>query len=258
MPDSNEASSFERLFEPGGISLNPEGTLLAVASDGIYSVPSGKRVHRIPAGSDSVLFGSDGLLWTCVIGGLVQIFEPKQWKSVARLEFEDPYGGSFVHLFPHTDDGSVVIWIAAGQDGQAIFWARHRKGKIDVEMFPELSDTAPRALNPWLEEFLVVSEGELQLYDYPRGPLKGRLVWPEEEEYGLAECVVYVDEDRAVVSSLDDRLFLIDVDKMRIIDPVTIATEAGIGWTYRLAPGRFVTVQGPERNHLAVWNVPPR
>jgi hypothetical protein len=131
-----------------------------------------------------------------------------------------------------------------------MFSLRRLDGKIDVQMLPALSETAPAALSLARKEFLVVSEGELQLYAYPSGGLKATLGWPGPTDSGF-DHVTYFDEGRALVSSLDFRLFVIDVDKMKVIDEVQ-----NTGWPYRLAPGRFVTVRGPERNRLAVWALP--
>jgi hypothetical protein len=114
-------------------------------------------------------------------------------------------------------DSQCRVVRAAGQDGQCLFWACLRNDGISVSRLPELDETTWPSFSPTGDEFLVISEGELHRYGYPRGPLHAKMRGLLESQGDkLGDFVYYADADYALATSLNYRLFLVDVENMEI------------------------------------------
>jgi hypothetical protein len=154
---------------------------------------------------------------------VLEILHSKTWGTVARTEIVDPYGDSYLNLLRHPDRASVVVWMAAGQDGQCLYSARQDKGAIVAERFPHLTDTSWPSFTPSGEEFLVISSGALRRFKYPDGKLSGRMECSADDaDDQIGYLVSYVDAGRALVQSNNRQLYLVDVETMTFEDKVNI------------------------------------
>jgi hypothetical protein len=229
-PGGNSVTPFKLAFDPQHVSLSVNGGLLAVTGGNgisIISTSTLKPIHRLNDSFESSGFGPTGLLWTCARlyseTVTLEIWDPQTWTKVARTKITDPYGDAHFHLLSHPNDNCMVIWVAAGQDGQSLFWARHDDHTIVVDRFPELDYTTWPSFSPTGKEFLVISGGELHRYKYPRGPMDARMQWPsEDEEDQMGDFVSYVDADYALLQSLNERLYLVDLETMTIEDEIRL------------------------------------
>jgi hypothetical protein len=145
------------------------------------------------------------------------------WQTLAQTEIADPFGDSYVKLLSHPDEKHVVVWVAAGQDGQCLFSARRDGAAIVVNHFSDLEETTPANLNFRGDQFLVVCGAELRRYSFPGGSLLGRMQWPwDAEDNQIGDLVSFVDSRRAVFASNEGRLHLVDLNNMVITDEVIL------------------------------------
>jgi hypothetical protein len=220
--------SFQVPFAPKGVALSVDGGAMAVTGENeiaILATATLKQVHGLNDSFQSCHFSSSGMFWTCArVDGasvVLDVWDPTTWMRVARTEVTDPFGDSHFALWPHPDGRSVVTWAAAGQDGQALFWARREGKAIVAERFPGLVSTSWPSFSPTREEFLVISDYQLQRHRYPRGPQSGRMEWPVDGDE-IGDVVSYVDADRALVHSNNGRLYLVDLQTMTIAEEVRL------------------------------------
>ena len=245
------------------IALSADGGLLAVAARGGLVVLSAAKFQRVLAHDDwfaSVCF-HDGVLWSVIKGDedgvTVEVRSPDAWTVLARGELTDPFGDSFFHIRPHPGRGRVAIWAAGGQDGQCLFWAHRDGAKISIERFPGLDETTWPSFNSSGGRFLVIAGSrELRLYDFPSGPLWATMPWPgyDQMDNQMGDYVSFVDDGRALVTSLDERLYLVDVGKMEVAGEVSV--PAALRYFAPLPGGRFVSVHmHGKRDKILTWSV---
>ena len=108
---------------------------------------------------EGCLFSPSGrLLWSAVHTSsdtaALEIRETKSCEVVACAEVPDPFESSGLMLFSHPSEDRVALWVAAGQDGQCLYWGRYDGSKLEVQRFPDLTDTAPQVLVVLANAFL--------------------------------------------------------------------------------------------------------
>jgi len=233
--DFESVKEFKVSGHPQAAALSPAGSELAiVASDGIrfFSTAAFEMFHRLNNAFLSCLYGREDLFWTCARFTpqtvVLKAWEPGSWTQIAQAKVPDPFGNSEFSLFPGRDKNSVVLWAAAGQDGQCLFWASLTGSAIEVSRFKALDETSPPSFSPNGEEFLVTSECALHRYAYPQGPLKGTLTEVDDEEDDpIGYSVSYIDATQAVLTTMEGRLFLVDATRMTVIEEITLADPGG-------------------------------
>ncbi|WP_321474943.1 hypothetical protein [uncultured Paludibaculum sp.] len=229
--------------------MTPDGGLIAATGDNRITVLAGtalEPIHRLNDCYEDARFTSNRLLWTCIrlrsTTVVLEAWDTSTWQRIAATEVRDPYGDSAFQLLPHPSRDSIVAWCAAGQDGQCLFWGSLADGAIVVDRFPALDDAAWPSFHPSGLDFLVVSGGELHRYQFPKGPMTGRMQWPpEDEDDQMGELVYYVRSESALLVSNNGRLLLVDLATMRIRDEIAIAGHEPrpIAELYMSLSGRF-------------------
>jgi len=230
-PDFKTIRSFAIPQEPQGAGLSADGSVLAVAAPGgitLLSTSTFEKMHQLNDAFLGCLYAGEKLFWTCARldqeSVLLEAWEPGSWTKVARARVADPYGNSEFSLLRHPEENSVVVWAAAGQDGQCLFWSTLKGGGIHVSRFELLDETGLPSFSPNGSEFLVTSECALHRYAYPQGPLKGSLTELDgDEDDPIGYFVSYVDAGQALLTSMEGRLFLVDVEEMEVTEEVAVA-----------------------------------
>jgi len=185
-------------------------------------------VGKLDESIESCHFGAAGELWSASRWDedsiALEVREPGSWKVVARTEVADPFGDSSFKILAHPVPEYVVVWAAAGQDGQCIFWASRSGPDITVTRFPGLDATTIPSFNRPGDEFLVVADGnELRHYRFPNGPVLTTMPWPfDDMDNQIGDLVVFVDSRRALLPSTADRLYLVDLSRMSLADEISI------------------------------------
>lgn len=227
--DFQTVRDFTVSARPRAAALSPAASELAiVTTDGIrlFSTATFEMSHRLNDAFMSCLYGRENLVWTCARFTprtvVLKAWEPESWTPIAQAKVADPYGNSEFSLFAHPDKNSVVLWAAAGQDGQCLLWATLTGSAIAVTRFRSLNDMCPPSFSPDGAEFLVTSACTLRLYAYPKGPLKGSLKAGryEDEDDAIGYCVSYIDAAHAVVTTMGGRLLLVNLAGMSVMAEV--------------------------------------
>jgi hypothetical protein len=269
--DLTVLSEFSIPQRPSQAALSPDGTLLAVtASDGItfYSTATFEKTHYMNDAYQWCLFGSDGLFWTSSrytpLTAVLEAWDLSNKTRIAKVKIADPFGDSTFLLFPHPVPNSAVVWAAAGQDGQVLFWASLDGETIQVNRLEEQDFTSPPAFSPSGKEFLITTDGNFYRYTYPNGPLLAQMDLSAEDEYA-GEDICYLDDRHALVTSAEGKLFVVDVVDMKVHDEVSLvgADPRPVSYFVRLAGERFLSVHRdfngtPDLvcDHLMVWPSP--
>jgi WD40 repeat protein len=225
------------------VSLHPTGSLLAVAHDDnltmidfskaaavVLKAPKlHEQTENIERGFDDCHFDQQGNLW-CVAPISpshieLQYRKPSSWAVDAKTFLDDPFGYSSSSLFDTPDPDELALWIAAGQDGQRVYWIS-RNGEIEVEAEEFLCDTTPPVFGPGGNDLLVNGNYlSVDRYSFPDIEVLGSCAWPFEDNVNdcFAESITYIDNQRALVSSRDGRLFVIDLNEMSVMHEVEVA-----------------------------------
>jgi hypothetical protein len=228
-PDHLIVTRFELGCHVGGVAISPDGKQLAVLEDNAMSLmtlPDLREKVRVEDGIEDCFFSPSGrLLWSALHSSsdvaALEIRETKNCEVIARVEVPDPFESSGLMLFGHPSEDRVVLWVAAGQDGQCLYWGDYNGSRLAIQRFPDLTDTAPPSFDRSGKRFLVVSGGSVRLYEFPNGPELGRIRWPLEDD-PPAETVSFVGDEHAIVHSGNGRLFLTSLRQMRVVEEISI------------------------------------
>ena len=243
--DSGQAKSVAGLPKIRDICPHPTRHLLAVIDDaaGMLSVVGfdGSRQLEIGApgpqktvdewlkpGFIGCFFDQAGNhLWT--VARLapetveVQLRETERWSVVGSVTVEDPFEESDCSFYETNRADVSALWLAAGQNGQRVFWVRKLPDSLGVEPEPFLEDTTPPVFSPDGDEFLVVDGlWSVCRYPFPTDRKLGtcRSKWGEEDYFGESLC--YLDDTTALVHTHHGRLFRIDLRAMRVRDELAV------------------------------------
>ncbi|MDR2527546.1 MAG: hypothetical protein LBD04_00810 [Synergistaceae bacterium] len=197
---------------------------------------AGNRFWAQDGGVVAVLYASDGnSVWTC------EKIDPKQLRLalyhaesgglIAERPFADELYDSSVSLMNLPQGNSVLMELAAGQDGVMVFLLTFDGGIQARKLFPGHSHILP-AFHPNLDRLLVLENDENLYYAY---------AWPElsliakQREYTKEEWVmegnselfpgyhmIYLQNDLAVTQSANYRFYLFDPVRMERIEELVI------------------------------------
>ena len=154
----------------------------------------------------------------------VQLRLTGDWDLAGRVTVDDPYQESSSSLHATSQPDVVALWLAAGQDGQQVYWISRRPGGIDAVIEPFLEDTVPPAFSPRGSEYLVVDAlGTLCKYPFPTDRKLGTCHAPRSVNDGFAESLCYLDGSNALVTTRDQRIFRVDLKRMKVAGEILIA-----------------------------------
>src|SRR5262249_154977 len=104
-------------------------------------------------GFDDCFFDEGGKsLW--VVGPItddeteLQLIDTSDWSTVQKTAVEDQFGASSCSLHGTGRSGLVSLWMAAGQDGQHVFWLKRRGSSFTSEQEEQLVNTIPPVFSP--------------------------------------------------------------------------------------------------------------
>jgi hypothetical protein len=192
---------------------------------------------------------------------------------LSRVSVDDPFGSSDCMIVRSPRPNHLSLWIAAGQDGQAIRTVVISQNSLTETPFTDLLETTPPAFSTSGTSVLVIHDAcELRHYSYPAAGLLGTFHWAQSDD-ALSGNIAFLNEMTAIVSSENGRLYLIDLITYTLIDEVAIAgheareiskiypsfhEEAGIasdlGLFQPLPDGRFVSTHRSSPFNATEWH----
>ncbi len=153
----------------------------------------------------------------------VQLVRIRDGEVVAGLVVEDPFGYSACSFQPTGAAGVLALWVAAGQDGQKVYWLSKGAYGLRADPEPSLEDTWPPMFAPNGREFLVLDEQQrLCRYAFPTGHLLGICEAPEEDGNAFGVVVSYLDDAHALVSDCEGGVRLVRTGTMEIAGEVQL------------------------------------
>jgi hypothetical protein len=243
--DSGQASSVAGLPKIRDVSPHPSQRLLALIDDGAGKLSvvdfNGSRLleqeaprfgKRVPSwqrpGFDGCFFDQNGNdLWSVVHlspdAVEVQLRETERWSVVGSVAVKDPFEESSCSFHATSKPDVAALWLAAGQDGQRVYWVTKYADSLGVEPEPFLEDTTPPVFAPKRNEFLVIDDlMSVCKYQFPPDRKLGTChsKWGEEDYFG--DCLCYLDDTTALVHSHHGRLFRIDLRAMKVREEMTV------------------------------------
>ena len=217
----------------GSWQISPDGRLLAIVNGPNLSVVSldGQLLyHEQSAPSrasplDDLKFTADQrFLWTVRhypdYQIEVQVRETATWQVLRSALFPEPAPPASVSLHPHPEGKVMAIWAASGQDGQWVYWAYDDGRTIQIYEVPGLEFTTPPEFHPSGGEFILTHHYDyLERYRFPECELLGSFEWDDEDDDCQMGCnPSYLSDRRALINTNEDRLFLVDLESMCLLD----------------------------------------
>jgi hypothetical protein len=182
----------------------------------------------VKPGFEDCLFDESGeFLWLAALRSgeecEIQLMESAGWSIVATATAKDPFGGSSCS-FQHTGrPGLVSLWLAAGQDGQQVYWLNRSRNGFSCTFEPHLTNTIPPVFAPSGERLLVVNENyAICQYEFPGMRQVGLSLQSGDEANPFAESLAYLNERQALASSNEGRIFVVDTLRMEIEGEVAL------------------------------------
>jgi hypothetical protein len=214
---------------------NGESGLLVVqplAGDRVAEIPPPQWRKEASQGRkqsfDDCFFDEDGkFLW--VVGPIshdeieLQLIDASDWSILQKVGVEDQFGSSSCSLHSTSRSGLIALWIAAGQDGQQVYWLKRQGRTISCEPEDKLANTTPPVFSPDGSALLALNQNNaLCKYEFPAMKQFCTPLESEDENNPFAESMCFVDHRHALASTGEGRIFLLDTDQMRIVEEVEL------------------------------------
>lgn len=244
-PDFEAARSFKFPATLKGISLHPSKPLVAWGDgeSGLLKIQkldgpilaevalhgrSPSMPTRLAQGFHDCCFDERGdFLWAVVPISddeiELHLVDASDWSTVQTVTVEDQFGQSFCSLHSIGNSSLVALWIAGGQDGQQIIWAKRRGSKFSCEPADQLVNTTPPVLSPDGSSFVVLTDDNaICRYEFPSMRRIGSPLQSEDEDNPFAESMCFWDQRHVLASTGEGRIFLIDTERMQPVEEVAI------------------------------------
>lgn len=144
--------------------------------------------------------------------------------QVARtVTVPDSFGDSTVRLRHHPHADTVVLWIAAGQDGQQS-WLVHDDGTALTAAHLPADDCLPASFGPAGDWLLAAGDHGIVKVSWPDGVELRTLSWADiDPEDDPGDCLMALPDGFASWSTDNGRLHTIDLATMSAVDEITLA-----------------------------------
>jgi hypothetical protein len=217
---------------------NDSGSLIVQTLDGdrlVQISPSqvgGTAPNWIKQGFGDCLFDDGGeFLWLVAPRSAediaVCLIETTNWSFVDNVIIHDPFGGSSCSFHDTGRPGLMVLWLAAGQDGQQVYWLNRSHNNVSCDREPRLENTCPPIFSPNKEEILVINEkSAICKYSLPSMNLVAPPLESGDDDDPFAESLVYLTERQALAGTNEGRMFMVDTARMRIEDEVAVGEHS--------------------------------
>ncbi len=213
-----------------GVAAARAGDAFAVLSQAdlrIFDV-NAARLASWPGVFDAAWFAADGSVWTIrsvdAQRCLLEVRVRDSGDVLATAIVSDPYAGSNCSFHPTRPGWPPSLWLAAGQDGQAIYWTRWAGDVISVERLEGIDFATPPCVHPDGGEMLLIEDlYDLAVRSRDSGELLRYLTWPYEDDEFIGSDAYYVSAEHALVSTNGGRLFLVELAGPSIVDEVCVA-----------------------------------
>jgi hypothetical protein len=221
-------------FDSGVAWVNGKGTLMVQRSGDARQVEIAPPPTRpgtstyIPDGFQDCFFDENGTqLWLVAHLGdedvEVTLVDIQSWRATHKFVVPDPFQESSCSFHSTNVPGRISMWMAAGQNGQQVFWLNSVDDQVSCDQELKLENTTPPVFCSEGSHFLVSDEcNQLCQYEFSTGRKLGASIKPVGADNWFAESVCWLDNGRAIAATNEGRVYLIDTNRMRIVEEVVI------------------------------------
>lgn len=150
-------------------------------------------------------------------------------EATRTITVPDEFGGSMVRLRHHPHADTVVLWIAAGQDGQQSWLVRDDGEALTAEHLPA-DDCLPAMFAPDTTWLLAAGDDDLKKISWPDRVEQAVLTWAEVDPEAAADgsdtpggCLMALPDGFVSWSTGNGRLRTIDLATLSVVDEFTLA-----------------------------------
>lgn len=214
--------------ELSGISFSGDTQTLAATTETeivLINVANQKPTKKWPGRFEACLFRDADSMWVVERQDdhtlMVEVRSFPSGNTIAHTRLEDIFCDSDVWLQASQGIEGVAIWLAAGQHGQHLFWANENRGTFEIED-TDIHNSGMPSFHANRNEFLVVGNEDLRKYSFPDFVELDALTWPTESGDTIGYYAHYLSNQYAAWSSMEGRLFLVDLAEMQFCEEIDI------------------------------------
>jgi len=182
-----------------GIDYCPQKELIAWHAEGkmVVQTVGGHTIFERRGGYETVYFsGGTDFLWTIETENpdmaLVSVLKVDTGATVASLEIVDEYDASAFSLHPGANNNHLVLYMAAGQDGQSTFFLSLENDTLTLSNLEE-KDTHYAVFNPSKTSYILGGDDKLNVYGYPACNLTSTIGC--NNDFGIVDDYGFVMDD---------------------------------------------------------------
>lgn len=216
------------------IAISPAGDLLAICGDGSLSLirtAEGREEWTVPIGHGGAAGFDHGgaLLWSLDLEDAekvtVRIRDVRDGRVLREGHFTPPSTALGCSLHPQPRSGAVAIWAAAGQDGQWVLLAHDDGEAIAIAQVEGISESIPPCFDADGSAFLTTTFDSVTRWSLPEATCTAAVrawPWSESDEDSVGSSVAWAGAHGALVTTSENRLFLVDLESGRVVDEVVV------------------------------------
>jgi len=153
----------------------------------------------------------------------LSLVETKGWSVLQSAAVEDEFGASSFSFHYTGNPGLISFWIAAGQDGQQVYWLKRKGVGFSLKNVDELTNCIPPIFSQDGSELLVVTEDyAICRYAFPSMKQLGPSCLSGDDDNPFAASLCYLDNQHALAGTGEQRIFNVDTATMRIEDEIAV------------------------------------
>lgn len=180
------------------------------------------RPAWVQRGFDDCFFSEDGrFLWTIAPFNskdvVVQLHDAETGATIDSATVKDPFGGSSCSFHSTGKPGLVFLWLAAGQDGQQVYWLKRTRSGLSCTLEAQLTNTIPPIFSPSGDQLLVANaDNAICKFDFPTMQQVGLPLESGDEDNPFVESLCYLSDRQALASTNEQRIFVVDTVQMKV------------------------------------------
>lgn len=214
------------------VSIAPDGQTLAVTTaEGVELLDiTGSKRQAIAGRFVDAWFDARGVIWLARRNSdsqfVIELYDGSTLQGpTCRVELEDPFGDAALMFHTGPAAGSVPLWVAAGQDGQAVYWLDHSSDELTADLLDDFEGCLPPALSPDDgDHFLLLTDSqELRLYDRDELAVVRKVPLPFDGS--PVDDLIYLSPTSAALTYSDGLMCVIDLEAMTLTEVVLAGHE---------------------------------
>jgi hypothetical protein len=216
----------------GSLSVSPAGTWAWTVDDELrIGDPDDWTSAPLPGEVACRWSRSGQALWAAAgTGDEVRVELRDRDHRVSReVTVPDPFGQSMVVLCAHPRDDAMVLWVAAGQDGQQSWLVTDDGAALNAVLLPA-DECLPALFGPDGTWLLAADFEKLTRFSWPGAAELGTLSWAEVDPEAAADGsdepgadLMLLPGGHASWSTNNGRVRTVDLATMTVTDEITLA-----------------------------------